>query len=125
MEIILPAVSAALGTIIAAWIARPKTLLPADKNTQVEAPSELNYTESGKRHISSSVILGCCGLFAWIFPIVGVPLALIGTGIGISHIAEIKSYRFAYTGIWLNIIALMCSVANSAIGAYMGYNGLF
>ncbi len=129
MEIILPAVIAALATIVAAWISRPKTIISAPENLKTEPPHQVSPntsdTQSSKKPISLSLILGCCGLIAWFFPIVGIPLTLIGAGIGISHISEIKSYRFAYIGIWINIVALMCSVANSAIGAYMGYHGLF
>ncbi len=106
MEIILPAVIAALATIVAAWISRPKTIVSAQEKLKPEAPNQLNpntsYTQSSQKPISSSLILGSCGLIAWFFPIVGIPLTLIGTGIGISHISEVKPYRFAYIGIWLN-----------------------
>ncbi len=62
-----------------------------------------------------SLILGIISLVAWLLPIVGLPLAIIGLILGI---------RKKYTpGIVLNIIGLMGSVANAAIGAYMGANG--
>ena len=63
----------------------------------------------------TSLILGIISLIAWLLPIVGVPVSLVGLIFGI---------KLKYNpGIVLNIIGLMLCVANAAIGAYMGATG--
>lgn len=63
----------------------------------------------------SSLVLGIISLIAWLLPLAGLPVSIIGLVIGIR-----KNYT---TGIVLNIIGLVLTVANAAIGAYMGATG--
>lgn len=119
MEAILSAIIAAIATIVAAWVSRPRSSQPASQQ-----PSGTSSAPDGTK-ISSSLIFGAIGFVAWLLPIVGLPIALIGIGFGISHLSDYPQRRFARSGIWLNVICLMASVANSAIGFYMGYNGEF
>ncbi|MEI6639873.1 MAG: hypothetical protein WCL46_09150 [Chlorobium sp.] len=63
-------------------------------------------------------------LVAWFLPIAGLPVSLIGIGFGVLHLSELPQRRFARIGILLNVIALMASTANAAVGAYMGYSGM-
>ena len=65
---------------------------------------------------TASLVLGIIGLIAWILPLIGFPVVIIGLILGIK-----KKYT---AGIVLNVIALVLTVANSAIGAYMGANGM-
>ncbi|MGI8593492.1 MAG: hypothetical protein ACR2ML_03830 [Solirubrobacteraceae bacterium] len=61
-------------------------------------------------------------LLAWLLPLVGLPLALVGIGMGVSHIAS-PSVRWARVGVVLNLVGLMLATANAAIGAYLGSTG--
>src|SRR5436305_9871534 len=37
--------------------------------------------------ISKSVILGCVALLIWLIPVAGIPISLVGIGIGVSELA--------------------------------------
>ena len=65
---------------------------------------------------TASLVLGLIGLIAWIIPLFGFPVTIVGLILGIK-----KKYT---VGIVLNVITLMLTVASSAIGAYMGANGM-
>jgi len=67
-------------------------------------------------------VLGLVNLITWVIPIIGLPLSIWGL------IASIKALRqggggLAVAGLVLNIIALILSVVNAAIGAYLGATG--
>lgn len=64
---------------------------------------------------TGSLILGIIGLIAWFIPLFGAPVSIIGLVLGVR-----KNYT---TGIVLNVIGLVLTVANAAIGAYMGATG--
>ncbi|MBE6385212.1 MAG: hypothetical protein E7048_06070 [Lentisphaerae bacterium] len=63
-----------------------------------------------------SLVLGIVSLIAWLLPLVGFPVSIVGLILGIKD-----KYT---TGIILNVIGLAITVANSAIGAFMGANGM-
>jgi hypothetical protein len=44
---------------------------------------------------------------------------------GVSHIANNQSVRWARVGVVLNLVGLMLATANAAIGAYLGSTGAF
>lgn len=70
----------------------------------------------------ASLVLGIISLIVWIFPLLGFPVSIIGLIMGISSIKSEKD-SFGTAGLILSIIGLVCCVANSAIGAYMGATG--
>jgi len=102
------------GTIISAWLMRPRSEAAARR------PARAQY-----RGTSASAILGVLSLLAWLLPLVGLPLALVGVGMGVSHIANNQSVRWARVGVVLNLVGLMLATANAAIGAYLGSTGAF
>ncbi len=61
------------------------------------------------------VVLGCIGLVAWLIPLFGFPITIIGLVLGIR--------RKSTAGIILCIIGLVLTIINSAIGAYKGAQG--
>lgn len=64
---------------------------------------------------TASLVLGIISLIVWLLPLVGFPVCIVGLVLGI---------RKKYTaGIVLNVIGLVLTTANSAIGAYMGATG--
>lgn len=74
---------------------------------QVTAPAAAKST--------ASLVLGILSLIFWVFPLLGFPISIVGL-----VLAGQKKYT---VGLVLNIIGLCLTVANSAIGAYMGYMG--
>ena len=74
-----------------------------------------NETQQKTNKSTASLVLGIISLIVWLVPIIGGTVSLIGLVLGI---------RKKYTaGIILNVIGLVLTVANSAIGAYMGATG--
>jgi hypothetical protein len=74
------------------------------------------------RYPIASLTLGTIGLIAWIIPILGAPIAIVGLVLGVKgHKSSKKS--LATAGIVLCIIGLFASVANVSIGAYRGATG--
>ena len=69
----------------------------------------------GENKSTASLVLGIISLIAWLLPLAGFPVSIIGL---------ILENRKKYTvGTVLNVIGLMLCVANSAIGAFMGATG--
>ncbi len=66
-----------------------------------------------------SLVLGCCGIVAWIIPLFGFPVTIAGLILGIMGM---KSNRrgIAIAGVVLSILFLILTIGNSAVGAYMG-----
>ena len=73
-------------------------------------------TSTSGEKSTASLVLGLIGLIAWIIPLIGFPVTIVGLILGIK-----KKYT---VGIVLNVICLLLTVANSAIGAFMGYHGM-
>ena len=72
----------------------------------------------------TSLILGIFGLAAWLVPICGLPMAVIGLILGI--VGKDSSRRgMAVAGIVLAIITLVLGIVNASIGAYQGFTGQF
>jgi 4-amino-4-deoxy-L-arabinose transferase-like glycosyltransferase len=69
-----------------------------------------------------AIVLGVVGLFAWILPIVGLPLNLVGLSLGIKALGRGKS-GMAVAAIVLCSIGLALTLANAILGAYLGATG--
>ena len=80
-----------------------------------EISSKIIVGAPGKSRDLVSLSLGILSLLFWLIPLLGFPVSIVGLVFGI---------RRKYTpGIILNIIGLCLTVANAAIGAYMGATG--
>ena len=80
---------------------------PDIRNKQGDTAMAENENKS-----TASLVLGIISLIVWLLPLIGFPVSIVGLILGV---------RKKYTvGIVLNVIGLVITVANSAIGAYMG-----
>lgn len=70
----------------------------------------------------ASLVLGIIGLIAWIIPIIGAPINIVGLVMGIKNRTG-KNKGLAIAGIVLCIIGLIATIVNGAIGAYKGATG--
>jgi len=77
--------------------------------------NNFNQVPTRKETSTASLVLGIIGFLAWLIPLFGLPVSITGLVLGIK-----KHYTL---GIVLNVIGLMLTVANAAIGAYMGMTG--
>lgn len=70
----------------------------------------------------ASMILGIVGLAAWLIPLIGLPITVIGLTLGI--IALKSSNRgMAIAGIIMSTLGLVLTIINGSIGAYLGATG--
>lgn len=77
---------------------------------------------SGGGKAIASLCLGLFGLIAWFLPIIGLPTTITGLVLGIKSLQGPRK-GMATAGIVLCIIGLVASIANAAIGAYLGATG--
>lgn len=80
-------------------------------------PGTTNITteENPPQKSTASLVLGIVGCIAWLIPLIGFPVTIVGLILGI---------RRKYTvGIILNVIGLSLTLVNSAVGAVLGYQG--
>ena len=70
----------------------------------------------------ASLVLGIVGLFAWLIPLIGFPVTIVGLIMGVLSMKS-ENRGMAIAGLVLNIIFLVVTIVNSAIGAYMGSTG--
>ncbi|MSR32072.1 MAG: hypothetical protein EXR99_11250 [Gemmataceae bacterium] len=66
--------------------------------------------------------LGIIGLIAWFIPLFGLPVTVTGLVLSIKGMPS-RNGGLAVAGIVLSIIGLVATIANAAIGAYLGATG--
>ena len=82
--------------------------------------SEQNQEISGKA--LASMILGIIGLIAWLIPLIGLPITVIGLILGVKSLKSNNS-GIATAGVVTSIIGLVLTIINASIGAYLGATG--
>ena len=71
---------------------------------------------------AASLVFGIVGMFAWIIPIIGLPIGITALVLGITGISKSRK-GMSIAGLVLGVICLIFTIINSAIGAYQGYKG--
>jgi hypothetical protein len=71
---------------------------------------------------TTGLVLGIISLLAWIIPIAGAPVSIIGL---VQSVRGQKSQNTgqATAGLVMNIIGLVATIINASIGAYKGATG--
>jgi hypothetical protein len=69
-------------------------------------------------------VLGIVSLLAWLIPLVGAPVAVVGlvlSAVGRSKVARTgaRNGTQAAVGIVLSVVGLVLSIGNAALGAYL------
>ncbi len=67
----------------------------------------------------ASLVLGLVGLIAWLLPLAGYPVTIVGIVMGVKGLKSEKK-SLAIAGLILSIIGLAATLVNSIIGAVMG-----
>lgn len=70
----------------------------------------------------ASLILGLFSIIAWIIPLFGLPVTVVGLIMGILGRKSTRK-RMAIAGIILSIIFLIATVVNASLGAYYAIAG--
>lgn len=91
--------------------------------TQFQHPTEPTPTARPKPGgmAIASLVLGICSLFLWCLPILGLPASITGLVLAIK--SKETGGGMSKAGLILNIIGLVLSVGNGALGAYLGMTG--
>jgi hypothetical protein len=71
---------------------------------------------------TASLVLGLCGLIAWIIPLFGFPVTITGLVFGIKALGRPQN-GMAIAGTVLCGLGLVLTAINSAVGAYLGATG--
>ena len=72
--------------------------------------------EQGRGQALAGVILGSIGLIAWLLPILGYPIAIVGIIMAVKGRRSFSRRTMATVGLVLPIIALVLTVISSFIG---------
>lgn len=70
----------------------------------------------------ASMVLGICGFIAWLIPLFGYPVTIVGLIMGISGIKK-GGMGMAIAGIICSSICLLLTIGNSVLGAMMAMKG--
>jgi hypothetical protein len=84
------------------------------------APYPTPGYQTGANYGKRSMVLGIIGLFAWLLPIAGFPVTIIGLVYGLK---AAKTDRPSPGSVAMNIIGLVLTTINSARGVYLRING--
>ncbi|AEE95789.1 DUF4190 domain-containing protein [Mahella australiensis] len=89
---------------------------------ELQQPVPEDSIKPKKDHAMLSLILGLIGIIAWIIPIIGFPVTIIGLICGVN---SLKGNRrgIALAGTILSVIFLLATTVNSVSGAYQGATG--
>lgn len=68
-----------------------------------------------------SLVLGIIAMIAWLCPLIGLPIAIVGLILGILSLKTPKR-GLAIAGIVLSGIGLLLTLANAGLGVYMALN---
>jgi hypothetical protein len=97
----------------------------APKKYDVEEPwdyppvERFDLEKQGKNGLATtSLVLGSIGLLAWCLPILGLPITITGLVMGVKGLQSYKQGA-AVAGIVLNIVGLLLSLMNAALGAFL------
>ena len=70
------------------------------------------------KQATTSLILGFMAIAAWILPVIGLPLTIVGLVKGIQGVKSTRPGQ-AMAGIVMNAVFLALTLANSILGALM------
>ena len=74
--------------------------------------------------VTTGFVLGLVGIVGWLIPLVGFPVTIVGLILSVKGKSkEPEKKSLATAGLVLNIIFLVATIVNSAIGAYQGATG--
>lgn len=73
---------------------------------------------------SASRILGYIGLLAWLLPIVGLPITVIGLALGIASLKGVETGKAVRASL-LCTVGLLLTIGNSIAGIYLYTHGKF
>lgn len=68
-----------------------------------------------------ALVLSCIAMIAWLFPLLGVPVAIAALVLSIK--AHKANKKLSQVALVLAVIGLFASIVNAGIGAYMGAKG--
>jgi len=77
-----------------------------------------------EKKANTSFVLGIIGLIAWIIPIIGLPIQIIGIVLA-KKALKVSRQKKAKAGLIMCIIGLIFSILNSLAGIYMNSPELF
>ena len=75
--------------------------------------------EKANKNASTGRVLGIIGMFAWLFPLAGFPITIIGLVKSVGGLESVEYHNKAVAGLTCSIIGLVLTVINSISGVIM------
>ncbi len=67
----------------------------------------------------AALVIGVLNLGAWLLPLCGLPLSVVGLGLGVMGLRS-SQRRLAMAGIALCALGLLLGLSNTILAAYLG-----
>ena len=75
-----------------------------------------NESSKGNGQAVAALVLGLVGLFAWLLPLFGFPVTIVGIVMGATSLKS-QRHGMALAGLILSCVFLLLTLANSVMGA--------
>jgi hypothetical protein len=85
----------------------------------VQPGAPFQQPASGRGKATAALVLGIIGMVAWLLPIIGLPVSIVGLILAVNARRAFPGYGVATAGYVLCIIALVLSAGNSILGVMM------
>ena len=89
------------------------------ENQVMENNAEVQNTKDSKGKAKAGFILGLISIVAWLVPLFGVPVTIVGLVLSILGVKSSRK-KMAIAGIILSAIFLIATIINAVIGAMYG-----
>ena len=86
-------------------------------------PGVMYPPEQGRGKAVAGLVLGIISMIAWLLPIVGLPISIVGIVLAAQGRRSVSRRTLATVGLVLSIIALVLTLINAALGAYLRVRG--
>lgn len=94
----------------------PKAEEPKAEEAKTDEPKAAAEAGSGKTMALASALLGLISMFAWLCPIAGAPISIVGLLLGIKATAGEKK-AIAVAGMVMSILGLIAAVTYGYVAA--------
>lgn len=95
-----------------------------EKHTAEKKSAVSETTKDTSGLATASLVLGLVGMVAWILPIIGFPVQVVGLVFSIKGRTSVKK-KMATAGMILCIIGLVFTLLNAVAGAYLASTGQY
>ncbi len=83
------------------------------------SPGVMSPPEKGRGMAVAGLVLGILGMIVWLLPFLGLPVSIVGIVLAVQGRRCVSRRTMATIGLVLSIIALVLTLINGVLGAYL------